>query len=187
MWCDSTTNLSTISISPENKIFTEINGQIIIGKSNKANQFFDNFVFAVRTIEYLTVPSSITTLCKSCLSGCNKLKSVTFLPDSMLTTIEEGAFAPSSLLYLTLPPSYKKVTNGALDKCENFVSIELLADSVEIEASSFSMAPNLLIASAPNAKEFKFNFHNLREEFTVFVLANSIVDFQPDESKCIIS
>lgn len=184
-WCYLTPNFSSFSLSPENNFFKEIEGKMIVGKSKIIDEFYENFVFAVRTIEYVTVPSYITTLRNSSLSNCTKLKSVTFRPNSKLTTIENYTFSFSSLKGLNLPKSYKNMIRGTLDECEQLSSIEFLADSIEIDNYCLNMVQNLTIISAPNAKKLKISDYNNKTDFTIFLLPNAITEFEINESECV--
>lgn len=164
----------------------ETQGNIYISRSIEyLNQQYNYFVFAVRTIEYVTVPSYIKTLRNSSLSNCTKLKSVTFQPNSKLTIIENSTFSFSSLKCLNLPKSYKNMIRGTLDECEQLSSIEFLADSIESDNNCVNMVRNLTIISAPNAKKFNICDYNNKTDFTIFLLPNAITEFEINESECV--
>ena len=58
-WCLSLDKLESISISPENKYFSVIEGKMIVGKSNPNDDVYDILYFVTRDIKSITIPPFI--------------------------------------------------------------------------------------------------------------------------------
>ncbi|KAK8834053.1 hypothetical protein M9Y10_031526 [Tritrichomonas musculus] len=112
-WCDHTSNLYQIIISPHNKNFFYLDNekQMIVGKSNKDSQF-DVLHFACRNIAKVTIPSSIKHICSYSFSDCKNLKIINFEENSELISIDEFAFSVTSIECFTIPSKVKEIKEG---------------------------------------------------------------------------
>lgn len=101
-WCIRTSFLN-FQISPKNRLFAFINGQMLVKKSDENKDVYDELYFVRRDVENIEIPSFIKTI-KSCsLSDCKRLKTVTFSEDSELISIENDSFFQSSIESLFIP------------------------------------------------------------------------------------
>lgn len=108
-WCNGTTKLSKIELSPENQHFQAIGQNILVKKSNKYEKKCDILVFACRNLNKVVIPPYIKEIEKYAFSGCQYLKTVEFAKDGKITKIDDFAFAFSSLEFIHIPISVKYI------------------------------------------------------------------------------
>ena len=64
-----------------------------------------DYAFAESGLQSVTIPANVTSIGKYTFRDCADLKSVTFAPDSKLSTVAQGAFYASGLEEITIPAS----------------------------------------------------------------------------------
>ena len=93
-WCNKTTDLTTVIISPNNPNFkySDDSHQIILGKSDKTTSNFDVVVFGSRDIQTATIPDNITQIQSYSFQNCAFLKTINISENSELRTIGKKNF-----------------------------------------------------------------------------------------------
>ncbi|KAK8871282.1 hypothetical protein M9Y10_006999 [Tritrichomonas musculus] len=142
-WCSDVMNLTNIQII-ENEIqnVSFFDGKLIVGKSDKNNEFFDVLVFASRDIDSCQIPSFIKVIAPYSFEGCKQLKTVEFAENSQLTNIEKFSFHMSSIQSISIPKNAKKIGESAFNSCKQLKKVDFQVDSelVFIEKEAFSQS-----------------------------------------------
>ena len=126
-WFLGIQKLKKIEIFPSNRFFkyADENKQIIVGKNNIDDEFFDNLVFACRDIETAIIPKYVKQIKSHSFENCFQLHEIKFEENSELQIIEDYAFSSSSIQKKTIPKSVNEIGNSAFYKCEELQSFEL--------------------------------------------------------------
>ena len=77
----------------------------------------------------ISIPQSVSSIGGQAFYSCSKLATVTFEPDSQLTTIGPAAFQSSGLTSISIPPSVTTIESNAFQS-SGFTSITLEADEM---------------------------------------------------------
>jgi uncharacterized repeat protein (TIGR02543 family) len=78
--------------------------------------------FSNKAITSVVIPSSVESIGASAFSGCNKLESITFGENSVLTSIGASAFYNcTSLTNITIPSSVESIGSSAFYYCYNLI------------------------------------------------------------------
>ena len=98
-------------------------GDIVVPEKVKGN---DGVVYVVTAFEdrcfyhcgltSITIPSSVTSLGRSCFSGCSRLTSIT-IPSSVTSLGEDCFYDCSGLTSITLPSSVTSLGDHCFDDC----------------------------------------------------------------------
>lgn len=135
-WCKWTSELTCVSISEANSNFRNIEGKMIVGKSDTKTEVFDLLVFANRNIEFAKIPESVRRVSSFSFSYCSRLKSVEFC--SNIESIGEYSFSCSSLREVKIPPNVVKIERNCFMWCKNLQKIELNSKIQSIEKETFA-------------------------------------------------
>ena len=93
---------------------------IVRADGNQGSQFKNT------SIKHVYIPSSVAILGSGIFSGCELLEDVTFQDGSMLTTIEEDAFAGCiSLTSISFPKLVKSIGVAAFSDCTALTTVRL--------------------------------------------------------------
>ena len=150
-WCE-TSNLKNITIGPNNKYFKtcDEDPNLIIGRSDKNNEIFDEIVFACHNIKNVIIPNYIKRIRSYAFDGCRKIETIEFQEDSklerigsnafyicqklknvdfssvsQLKTIGKEAFAYSNIEKIIIPKSVTTISKLAFDNCLELQLIEI--------------------------------------------------------------
>ena len=140
-WCNFTSNLININISPLNDQFIFKDDKYLFGKSNPNSNVFDTLLFARRDIKEIVIPSSIKIISSyDAFQDCRNLNKVEIPPNSKLQAIEKFAFTSSSIEEIFLPSKVLKICEFAFFCCINLKKIEIPPNSnlETIESHAFS-------------------------------------------------
>lgn len=147
-------NLTDVTISPENQVYSWLNDTFILRKENDHN----NIAFCRRDATEVQIPKNIKEIDAYAFSKCSKLESITFENGSILEVINDDAFenipGPKSIV---IPSSVKKVKCYAFSYVDNLESIQFLSEEIEIETNCFYCSDNITSISFPNAKKIVFD------------------------------
>lgn len=142
-------NLNEIHISPENKRFADINGKIVVKKSNINNDIYDILYYAVRNIEHVFISRNIKKIHECAFYKCKKIETFVFSEDSQLEIIEDNAFRCSSITEIEIPKRVKVIGKRAFCYCEKLQIVKLLKDSeleiISEEAFEYSNLQSIFI------------------------------------------
>ncbi|KAK8898234.1 hypothetical protein M9Y10_000512 [Tritrichomonas musculus] len=127
-WCNELMNVTKISVHPNNQRYSSIDDNYIIGKSSKDKENFDVFVFSVRNVETVTIPSFIEIIGPYAFAECGQIKSIEFSTDSKLRLIQKCAFFDSSIKSISIPSSVTEFCEESFNST-NFEHIEIPDDS----------------------------------------------------------
>ncbi|KAK8852897.1 hypothetical protein M9Y10_017889 [Tritrichomonas musculus] len=116
-WCAGASSLQRVTIDPNNKHFKSVGNGLLIGKNDLKSDVFDVLFFVTRSVEFVTIPSSITIIAPFAFEF-SRILSVTFSPN--VTTIGENAFAYCNQLHeveIPLDSQLKIIGKFAFDRC----------------------------------------------------------------------
>ncbi|KAK8838179.1 hypothetical protein M9Y10_035596 [Tritrichomonas musculus] len=156
-WNSYTSLNFDVAISPQNKNFTLIDNQFIVGpyegeEKIKSKNLNNNLVFARHNINHFKIPSFIIHINSFAFSRCKKLKTIEFSDDSNLKTIDGYAFYQSSLEYAIFPKNINSIGQYSFHECLKLKSIEFLGnDNLSFDFECFCYSFKLNIISCPNA------------------------------------
>ena len=124
-WCQNADNLCHIQISASNKNFLYFNEKLLIDKINGL------LLFANRDIESVIVPAIVKKIGNHSFGNCEKLTSLHFEENSMLTEIGECAFHFCSVLSSIekVPSSLRIIGHSAFSGCGEVTDFEFNSDS----------------------------------------------------------
>lgn len=142
-WCEGTPFLTQIEISPKNKNFIFYNNQLILSKSKPSQIEYDILLFAPRNVETINIPSFIKNIKSYCFQFCEKMTSIIFSDDSLLSIIEKFAFEKSSIDSIIIPKSVSVIAECAFASCKNLRSVNFLGNikNISMNKSSFQNSP----------------------------------------------
>ena len=142
-WCIHANNLTNRSISPKNANFSMINSQIIVGKSDENKEIFDVLYFVCRNIKNIDIPSSIKHISPFSFCGCVDLKSIEFLENSQLESIDRYSFAFTSFEKILIPSNVKEIDEFAFFENNYLKEIDFVEDSqlYSIKKDAFLCCP----------------------------------------------
>ena len=143
LWFVDLSELKEIHISPKNKIFAVIGGQIIIQKSNPYNDTYDIIYNSSKKIEHVIIPSYIKTIGQCAFQNCENINSFEFSENSQLETIESSAFINSSITKIIIPENVKLIEESAFNNCSKLQTVEISRNVSIIERQSFFNCENL--------------------------------------------
>lgn len=142
-WCKDTYNLKKVTISSFNKFYKkcEENNNMILGKSDRNSEIFDDLVFVSREINYIRIPNYIKNIkpyaCQNCTISDDEYDRrimmnnndyscfIEFQEESKLENIGEYAFSHSRIKKITIPKSVYSIGEGAFENCSVLESFEL--------------------------------------------------------------
>lgn len=153
-WSYGTPNLNIIDYSSNNPHFKYIDNKILLGKSDEKSDDFDVLIFVRRDIKEITIPSSvkqiapyafnqskiesiyipsqITHLFEGVFCECQKLKKVTFAPDSQLEVIDKDVFFSSSIESLLIPSKVSVLRYGWCAYTDKIKFVSLMPNNKNI-------------------------------------------------------
>ena len=86
----------------------------------------DGAFYSCNSLEYVRIPTSVTTIGAYAFKGCIKLGHVEFSTDSRIGAIWNGAFVLcASLTGVTLPKSLRVLGESAFDRCRRLKRVDL--------------------------------------------------------------
>lgn len=130
----------------------------------------------------LTVPASVTEICRFSFANCHKLRKIVFQKDSKLKEIGEMAFQNCILVKINFPKSLKILRSGAFNFCSFLEKVIFPADSqLEVieEVFMFTAIKNLSIP--PSIKEI-FNVSHEMKELEKIYVKNDLFESNEDGS-----
>ena len=176
-WCQETYHLNEVEISPQNKLFSLYDDEIILGKIDPNSEIYDSLIFAPRDIIKIKIPSFIKRINSFAFDECEYLKSVKFEGNSQLISIGKCAFFSTRISKIFIPNHVNQIEKSAFDDCSNLKTVEFMEESelISIGKKAFAACSieNLLIPSkVKNLCELAFSFCNELE--TVEILGNCL-------------
>lgn len=175
---DSISVLSTIEVSPKNSLFTVLQNNYLVRKSDKNSENFDIIVFARRDIKKAQIPSSIKYISKYSFDRCNDLESIEFCKNSQLQSIGYSSFSyikgPKNLIF---PEKLRDVGFHSFFSAKNIRFIQFLSDSVSLQSSCFFLCNNLELISFENAKEIWLDnsFKGMECDPMIFIRSDAVI------------
>ena len=128
-WCNDTSELKKIIISPSNGQFIFIDDKYLLGKTDPNSDEFDIFYFANREIKEISIPSNIKVISPYAFYGCKNLTKVEISPNSNLQTIGSNAFSYSSIEEIFIPPNVEIIYKFAFAECSNLKKVKIPPNS----------------------------------------------------------
>lgn len=120
-WCDGTSKLTNVAISPKNCHFKYLDSdnKIIIGKnkSDKCQDEYENIIFANRDVKEALVPSYIKHIKPFAFYQCSHLKKISFSDDSLLETIDSESFSFSKIESIKIPSTVRIINDSSFNCC----------------------------------------------------------------------
>lgn len=180
-WCYSTNKLTKVKISKNNKLYKEIDDDLIIAKSDNNCDDFDVLFFAPRnivrtkippyikqissysfdssSIESVIIPPSVTHINKGAFCYCKKLRNVEIPRDTQLVNLGQGSFYFTSINRIYIPPAITQISEGPFDLCKYLRDVEITNDSQLKIICENAFAHSLLtsIYFPPNLEKIKEN------------------------------
>lgn len=149
-WCNNTSNLKKVTISPNNPNFqyADDNQQIIIGKSDKN---FDVLFFASRKIKQATIPDNIKRISSYAFESCFKLESIEISEDSKLQFIGKNAFSYSSIKSLFIPSDVCELQEGWCRHLPHLTNVKISPKNENFKFSDGN--ENLIVGKSDKNKE----------------------------------
>ena len=108
-WCNETTKLTTIQVSPENPYFKFFEDKFLIGKTKPEQSNFDVLYFCSRNIKSVKIPEFIEVINTSAFDECIQLHDIEISSESRLKIIRKYAFTCSSIESITIPSSVSEL------------------------------------------------------------------------------
>jgi hypothetical protein len=97
-----------------------------------------NAFYGAKTIEYVTIPLSVTRLAAQSIFNCINLKSITFESGSKLKEIGGNALLQcESLISFTIPESVTRIESFAFNNCTSLTSITIPESVTSIGSNIF--------------------------------------------------
>ena len=159
--CDAfneTNYLNEIEISPKNKLFSVIEKTLVVKKSDMSSKDFDILIFCRRDAENVKIPSYVKVLDEHAFHNCDKLKSITFGPESSLQKINKFAiYVNQSIKLIIFPPSLNYLESCCISNDNNLEYVQFLGEYIKIAGSCFNNCCKGMILSFPNAKKLEFD------------------------------
>ena len=118
----------------------------------------------------VTIPASVTSIGDYAFStsGSNATAlTVTFAPESSLTTIGECAFSNANLTSITIPASVTSIGTSAFSNCTKLASVSILASVTPFEFYIFSGCTNLTSITFNSNQFFALGPSLANEKLTV--------------------
>ena len=122
------------------KAKTSISGSYAIkeGTLTIADKTFDGCY----SLQSITIPGSIKSMCKGTFSGCKYLKTVTIL--NGVTSINDSAFSGCEYLKtISIPDSLTSIGDYAFTSCESLTNITIPDNVIHIGKSAFTFCDSL--------------------------------------------
>lgn len=131
--------LTEISISPKNDNYSYLNGEILVGRSNRKSPNYDTVLFVRPDIEKVSIPTIISRISWGTFSNFKNLKTVIFSADSNLERISKEMFSNSSIENITIPSSVTVIEESAFCGCFELKTVEFQLNSnlKSIEKNAF--------------------------------------------------
>lgn len=159
---DSIYNLNDIEVSPQNKVFSLISGNLLVKKSNPNNLYYDKLVFCYRDAKEVIIPSYINEITNYAFYSCQILNSLTFQPNSTLLAINYCSFySCDSIKSIVFPESVIKFDNESLLCMRRLESILFLGKVIQFGFNCLSGCKRLKSVSFPNALIITFESSSL--------------------------
>ncbi|KAK8875664.1 hypothetical protein M9Y10_005838 [Tritrichomonas musculus] len=138
-WRSGTSELISCFVSPDNRRFSAIGGQLLLGKIDDKSDVFDILHFASRNLKQVKIPSSIKMIDSYAFCDRTELDSVEFEVDSQLRSIGNKAFCATKIDRISIPSSVKSIGQAAFYSCVQLVFIEFAENSelCEIDSGAF--------------------------------------------------
>lgn len=118
--------LMKVSVMPNNKNFSLLNEQFLVGKSDKCSEIYDTIYYARHDLEEVIIPSFIKKICQGVFSNFKLLTTIEFSSQSELNSIDSYLFASSSIVEITIPPSVTRIGESAFLNANNLKQLNLL-------------------------------------------------------------
>lgn len=137
-------NLKEITVSSQNKKFSNYKGQFIIEKSDIKSDIFDILAVAPRNIKNVKIPRFIRRIDNYAFHLCNQLQKVEFSKNSELSSIGEYSFSLSSIKTVCLPSNVTCINGFAFFECSRLNNIEFCENSKLISINQFAFSGSTL-------------------------------------------
>lgn len=96
-----------------------------------------NFLFNVTTLEEFVLPINLTKIGQNAFKGCTKLSTISFDPNSQITTIEAGAFADCNIKSLVFHDKLQTIGEGAFRGSKNLTEVTIKPAIKHIDPRAF--------------------------------------------------
>lgn len=140
-------NLKKVTIMPNNEYMKnyEFDENLIIRKSSKEGQEFDELVFVSKGITKVTIPSiikiistrsfaqtriknifipsNVIKICAGAFENCKQMKQVEFAHDSQINIIEDGLFSFLPIDNINIPSNVIEIGKYSFNFCRNLKSV----------------------------------------------------------------
>lgn len=150
-WIDDTPELIDIKISPDNKVFSNLNDQIFLKKSTE-NGIFDVVSFVSRNCKKIKIPSYIKILGIGALYSCANVDEIEFENDSKLEFISDKSFVQTGIEFITIPSHVNHIGKWCFGNCYKLQKIDFEKNSelktLDENALSCSSIESLSIPSS---------------------------------------
>ena len=142
-----------IDISPFNKFvkYADEDNQLVLAKSDKNQELFDDLIFVNRNAINVKIPKYIKKIHQYSFGNCFQLKNIDFDDDSDLETIGSYAFYDCNINHIILPKKICKINEDLLANSDYLFCIEFLGDHIICE-DNFLNCPRIVLISFPNTK-----------------------------------
>lgn len=185
-WLEGTFYLKQVTIELKNEHFSYyLNGNVLLGKSDKNNDEYDTIIFVSRTIQSFTIPPNIREISsysfqqtsiksvaipsesrrikEGAFSNCQQLRQASIQKDSKLEIVGKSSFSASSIESIFVPTKETEICEGAFSGCKQLRKVEFANDSVLqiIGKKAFESSSIEHILIPPHVKEIRessFNF-----------------------------
>ena len=130
----------------------------------------DHAFYGCAELATVTIPASVTSIGDYAFStsGSNATAlTVTFAPESSLTTIGECAFSNANLTSITIPASVTSIGTSAFSNCTKLASVSILASVTPFEFYIFSGCTNLTSITFNSNQFFALGPSLANEKLTV--------------------
>lgn len=125
-WCQYTSKLNKITVSPNNPYYKSYDeDKIVLKKSRIEQQNYDCLVFCSRDFESFFVPNFIENICSYAFCNCEKLKEIKMSNESQLKTIGNFAFSNTKIESFTIPPHLCELKKGWFGEMRNLKNITI--------------------------------------------------------------
>ena len=144
---------------------------VTVNKNNSQSTWSNSSTNRRRSIKYLYIPSSVTSIGSSAFYGCSSLQSINIpssvtsigssafygcsslqsinIPDGVTSIGEQAFYGCSSLQSITIPENVTSIGNGVFNECRSLQSITIPSSITSIGDYVFENCPSLQSITIP--------------------------------------
>lgn len=150
-WCNGTSCLKKIEISPDNPRY-KLYGKLIIGKSSQESDNYDELVFCCRDAQTVKIPNFIKKIDPFAFEKCNELHYVEFEQGSQIISIGTDSFSNTQIECISFPPTLIDV-----NKCWCCGTSTLIKIDVSPDNPMFKLNDDKLVFSKSSIEDENFD------------------------------